>query len=122
MTERTVNVALIAFTDEGKNPAYGFRGDTVKVNADDLERFDGLNGSEVEESADENHPEPNLSAVTEADREGPAPLDAGAPAPDGDAVAKPAGNASIEEWQAYAESQGVDTEGKSRNDLREELS
>ncbi len=40
---------------------------------------------------------------------------------DGDA---PAGNASLEDWQAYARSQGAseeDVEGKSRNDLREEF-
>lgn len=31
---------------------------------------------------------------------------------------KPAGNASLEAWQEYATAQGVDVEGKSRDDLR----
>lgn len=38
---------------------------------------------------------------------------------------KPAGNASLEDWQEYARSQGAsgeDLEGKSRNDLRDAYS
>ena len=34
---------------------------------------------------------------------------------------KPAGNASLEAWQEYATAQGVDVEGKSRDDLRAEF-
>lgn len=35
---------------------------------------------------------------------------------------RPAGNASLEEWQIYATSKGVLVEGKTRDELRAELS
>jgi hypothetical protein len=34
---------------------------------------------------------------------------------------KPAGNASLEAWQSYAASQGVDVEGKSRDEIRDQF-
>ncbi|MGZ6852471.1 MAG: hypothetical protein ACXVGC_00150 [Mycobacteriaceae bacterium] len=50
-----------------------------------------------------------------ADRRGPN-------SPDGDTAAeKPAGNASLEAWQQYAAAQGVDVEGKSRDEIRDQF-
>ncbi len=37
---------------------------------------------------------------------------------DVDDSARPAGNASLADWQAYAAAQGVDVEGLSRDDIR----
>ncbi len=34
---------------------------------------------------------------------------------------KPAGNASLEAWQLYAADQGVDVEGKSRDEIRDQF-
>lgn len=106
--KRTVKIGLATYIDSQKLSTFALEGAEVDVHPDDLERFDKYNDPDVIAKIGTKDAEPvEVLAVAE-------PL----PAPD-NSIAKPAGNASIEEWQEYAESQGADTEGKSRNELRE---
>lgn len=95
MAEREVRIGLIAYqrADIPEITGWGRLGDKVDVHADDVARFDSLNGS--------------AEAAETVESEGVAP----------------AGNASLEDWQEFARSQGAtddDLEGKTRNDLRAE--
>lgn len=93
MAKREVRIGLATYRRANlpELMSFGMLGETVDVHPDDLERFDRLNGPAQ-------------------------PVDVKPLAPEA-----PAGNASLEEWQAYARSQGAtdaDIEDKTRNDLR----
>lgn len=105
MAERTVKIGLATFRradapDDTALWGFALLGESADVHKDDLERFDRLNAPFASE------PVPLPKAITQSDDEAPA------------------GNASLEDWQEYARSQGAsddDLEGKSRNDLRDEF-
>ncbi|MGZ4588680.1 MAG: hypothetical protein ACXVX9_12865 [Mycobacteriaceae bacterium] len=59
---------------------------------------------------------PEVAPNGAADRRGP-----NASRSADEASEKPAGNASLEAWQQYAAAQGVDVEGKSRDEIRDQF-
>lgn len=65
-----------------------------------------------------------LPEIAENGQADPVPpgLEGQQPDGDGSEPEQPAGNASLEAWQEFAASRGVDSEGKSRDQLRDELS
>lgn len=50
MTDRTVNVGVMTFIEQGGLTQFALRGAVVNVADEDLERFDRLNGSTPVES------------------------------------------------------------------------
>lgn len=88
--KRTVKLGLMAYLDPEGVDRWGFAGEEIDVHPENVERFDSLNVLPGEVASD---PEP------EAER--------------------PAGNASLEVWQQFAESKSVDVEGLSRNEIRD---
>jgi hypothetical protein len=45
MTERRVTIGLVTYTDVSGARRIGQQGETVQVHADDVERFDTVNGT-----------------------------------------------------------------------------
>lgn len=96
--KRTVKLGLMAYVNPEGFDTWGFAGDEVDVHPENVERFDSLNVL----PGDSTYVEPALPPeFSEAER--------------------PAGNASLEVWQEFAESKGVDVEGLSRNEIRDQF-
>ena len=97
----TVTCALVVAKDPGGKDWYGYEGALVPV----------LAAGEVERLAEGGY----IAKGEEPAKDAPA-AESGAD--------QPAGNASLEEWQEFARSQGATDaylEGKLRNDLRDEF-
>lgn len=100
MAERTVRIGAIAYRRADGADVFGYRGDVVAVHDDDLDRFDGINGDPI----------PADGEPSDGDLEQGAPV-------------RPAGSASLADWQGYAIASGAspeDIEGMTRDALREQ--
>jgi hypothetical protein len=67
MVEREIKTALGTYVNEAGVSTYGFKGDTVKVHKDHVERFDEFNVDGGEEFAPERHPVETVAPGTVAD-------------------------------------------------------
>lgn len=114
MAKRSVNVAMILFLNGKGQTLYGFRGEEVDVHADDLDRFDGLNGEQVEPLNEPPHPEEFLDPTAP---DGPEPLDHGTTDDEDGPLEEPAESAPKADWVAYAEQEGVDTDGLTKAEI-----
>ena len=50
MTERTVAIGLVTYTDPDGLPRFGLQGETVDVHPMHVKRFDGVNGAPPEDT------------------------------------------------------------------------
>lgn len=101
MTARTVTQAVVSYKDSDGAWQTALRGAEINVHADDLARLESTGAFAAPVDLDE-HESLEVPVID----------------------SRPAGNASLEDWQEYARTQGADDEylaDKSRNDLRDEF-
>lgn len=108
MAKRDVKVRLMTYLPAGAAaPRHAFLGEVVDVDDSDLVRFDAHNVAPSTPAA------PPVEDIADVEVETPA---------DDPSPAKPSGNASRDDWAAYALTQNVaaeSLEGKSRDEIRE---
>jgi len=105
-----VTVTMVTATTKNDRVLYLYRGDEVggDITPDSVEHLKSL-GFIADDEA------PVLTQVEQPEGDAPQPVVGGD-------VPKPAGNAGLDEWTAYARSQGAtdeDLDGLSRNDVRD---
>jgi hypothetical protein len=101
MATRTVTHAVVSYLDPAGLWQTALRGSEVDVHDDDVARLEAAGAFDELSSPDE-HESLEVPVID----------------------SRPSGNASLEEWQEYARTQGADDEylaDKSRNDLRDEF-
>jgi hypothetical protein len=106
-----VTVPLVTARTENDRIVYLYFGDVVPsgLSKDSLKHLEGLGF--IAEDAEA----PVLTQIEQPEADTPAPVVGGD-------VPKPAGNAGLDEWAAYARSRGAtdaDLDGLSRNDVRD---